>query len=166
MKKLILGVGAIILSVAYFAEPGAAQEAVDLAGSWTFTMEAPQGGGGGRPGGGGGGGGRGGGGGGPGGGGGRPGGGGGGLFGGGTQTLMLSVQGETLQGTLESERGSTELTNLMVDGTKITFTVERDTPRGVFELVYEGEIDGDTMTGTMEGPGGRFTVNWTATRAT
>ena len=58
MKRFIFGVGAIILSVAYFAEPGAAQDAGDLAGSWEFTMEAPQGrgggGGGGRGGGGGG----------------------------------------------------------------------------------------------------------------
>ena len=146
MKRLIFGVGAIILSVAYFAEPGVAQDAGDLVGSWEFTMEAP-------PGGGGGGGGRG-----------RRGGGGG--FGGGAQTLMLSIQGEMLQGTLEGGRGSAELTNIVLDGNKITFTVERETPRGTFELVYTGEIDGNTMTGTMEGPGGRFTVNWTATRET
>ena len=149
MTRLIFGVGAIILSVAYFAEPGAAQDASDLAGTWEFAMEAPQGGGGGRGGG-------------PGG----RGGGRGGAFGGGTQMLMLSVQGETLQGTLEAERGSTELKSIMLDGNKITFTVEAETPRGTFELTYNGEIDGDTMTGTMEGPGGRFTINWKATRAT
>jgi hypothetical protein len=40
MKRLILGVGAIILSVMYFAEPAAAQSAGDLAGSWEFTIEA------------------------------------------------------------------------------------------------------------------------------
>ena len=155
MKRFIFGVGAIILSVAYFAEPGAAQDAVDLAGSWEFTMEAPQGRGGGGGGGrGGGGGGRGGGG----------GGGRGGAFGGGTQTLMFSLQGETLQATLEGERGSAELKNIMLEGNKITFTVERETPRGTFEATYNGEIDGNTMAGTMEGPGGRFTVNWTATR--
>ncbi len=151
MKRFIFGVGAIILSVAYFAEPGEAQDAVDLAGSWEFTMEAPQGRGGGGGGGrGGGGGGR--------------GGGRGGAFGGGTQTLMFSLQGETLQGTLGGERGSAELKNIMLEGNKITFTVERETPRGTFEATYNGEISGDTMTGTMEGPGGRFTVNWTATR--
>ena len=43
MKRLIFAVGAIILSVAYFAEPGAAQEAGDLSGNWTFTMEPPPG---------------------------------------------------------------------------------------------------------------------------
>jgi hypothetical protein len=150
MRRLILGVGAIILSLAYFAEPGVAQDVNDLAGSWEFTVEAPQGGGGGR---GGGGGGRGG----------RRGGGPGGPFGG-PQTLMLSVEGEMLEGALEGQGGSIELKNLVLEGSKITFTVERETPRGTFELTYTGEVDGNTMAGTLEGPGGRFTVNWTATR--
>ncbi len=156
MKRLILGVGAIILSVTFFADPGAAQDASDLEGSWEFTMEAPQGGGDGPGGGGGGrgGGGRGGG--------GRRGG----AFGGGTQTLTLSVQGETLQGTLAGERGSAELKNIILEGNKITFAVERETPRGTFEATYNGEIDGDTMTGTMEGPRSGFTINWKATRET
>ena len=147
MRRLILGVGAIILSLAYFAEPGVAQDVNDLAGSWEFTMEAPQGGGGGRGGGGGG----------------RRGGGPGGPFGG-PQTLMLSVEGEMLEGALEGQGGSIELKNLVLEGSKITFTVERETPRGTFELTYTGEVDGNTMAGTLEGPGGRFTVNWTATR--
>ena len=146
MRKLILGVGAIILSLAYFAEPGVAQDVNDLAGSWEFTVEAPQGGGGGRGGGGGG----------------RRGGPGGPF--GGPQTLMLSVEGEMLEGALEGQGGSIELKNLVLEGSKITFTVERETPRGTFELTYTGEVDGNTMAGTLEGPGGRFTVNWTATR--
>ncbi len=79
---------------------------------------------------------------------------------------MLSVQGETLQGTLEGERGSAELKSIILEGNKITFTVERETPRGTFEATYNGEIDGDTMTGTMEGPRGGFTINWKATRET
>ncbi|MCH7933755.1 MAG: hypothetical protein IIC36_07130 [Gemmatimonadetes bacterium] len=147
MRRLILGVGAIILSLAYFAEPGVAQDVNDLAGSWEFTVEAPQGGGGGRGGGGGG----------------RRGGGPGGPFGG-PQTLMLTVEGEMLEGALEGQGGSIELKNLVLEGSKITFTVERETPRGTFELTYTGEVDGNTMAGTLEGPGGRFTVNWTATR--
>ena len=153
MKRLIFGVGAIILSVAYFAEPGASQDLGDLTGSWEFTMEPPPGGGGGRGGGGGGGGG-------------GPGGGRGGRGGpfGGPQTLVLSVQDGALQGTLESERGSIELTNFMLDGTKITFTVTRETPRGSFEAGYTGELDGNTMSGTMQGPRPGFTINWKATR--
>ena len=39
-----------------------------------------------------------------------------------------------------------------------------ETQRGMFESTYTGEIDGDEITGTMEGAGGRFTVDWKATR--
>ena len=146
MTKLILGVGTIILSVAYFAEPVAAQTAGDLVGSWEFTVELPARGGGG----GGGGGGRG-----------R----GGGL--GAPQTLVLSLDGAALQGTLGNEAGSAELTSVMLEGNEITFTAARQTQRGSFELTYTGEIaeDGDAMTGTFEVPqGGGFTIPWTATR--
>ena len=145
MRRLILGVGAIILSVMYFAEPAAAQEASDLAGSWEFTIELPQRGGGDRD---------------------REGDRGGrrgGRFGGGPQTLVLFIQDGALQGTLESERGDSELRNIMIEGNEITFTVTRETPRGSFEATYTGEIDGDTMSGSMEGRGG-FTINWKATR--
>jgi len=143
MTRLILGVGAIVLAAAYFAEPVVAQDAADLVGSWEFTMEPPEGGGDG---------------------GGRGGGRRGGRFGGGPQTLMLSVQDGALQGTFESERGSSELRNIVLEGNKITFTVQRETPRGSFEAAYSGEIDGNTMTGTMERGRGGFTINWKATR--
>ena len=41
---------------------------------------------------------------------------------------MFSLQGETLQATLQGERGSAELKNIMLEGNKITCTVERGTP--------------------------------------
>ena len=103
MKRLLLGVGTIILSVAYFAEPVTAQDVADLVGSWEFTIELPDfgGGGGGRGG-----------------------------FGG-PQTLVLTLEGEALQGTLGSESQSAELRNVMLEGNKITFTVARQTQRGL-----------------------------------
>lgn len=137
MRRLIVGVGAIILSVAYLAEPVAAQGAADLAGSWELTMELPEGGGG-------------------------RGGRGGGF--GGPQTLVLSVQAEVLQGTLESQAGSIDLNDIGLQAGTITFTVERQTQRGASESTYTGEIEGNTITGTMTVGGGRFTINWTATR--
>ncbi len=163
MRRLILGIGAIILSVMYFAEPALTQEVGDLAGSWELTIEAPQrdGGGGGRgdrarggsrgasggsPRGGSGGGRR------------------GGRVGGAAQTLVFSIQDGTLQGALESERGNGELRDIVIEGSKITFTVTRETRRGSFEATYTGEIDGDTMKGTMEAGGGRFATKWKATR--
>ena len=144
MNRLILGIGAIVLSVMYFAEPAAAQEAGDLTGSWELTIEAPQRGGGG--------------------GGGRGGGRRGGRRGGGPQTLVIHVDDSMLSGAIESEQGTNELKNIKLEGNTITFTVVRETQRGSTEATYTGVIDGDTMKGTMEAGGGRFTINWTAER--
>ncbi len=69
-----------------------------------------------------------------------------------------------LQGALETEQGSTDLTDVMLDGNEITFTLARQTQRGSFESVYTGEVDGDSMTGTFSVGQGQFTINWTATR--
>ena len=65
---------------------------------------------------------------------------------------MLSLDGAALQGTLGNEAGSGPLTNVMLDGNKITFTAARQTQRGSFELTYTGEVaaDGDTMTGRVK----------------
>lgn len=183
MRRLILGIGAIILSVMYFVEPAPAQEIGGLAGSWKLTIEAPQRGGGGGRGDRAGGGSRGGrgdraggrsrggsrgdraggrsrGGSGGGSGGGRRGG----RLGGSDQILVFSVNDGVLEGAIESERGNGELRDIVIEGSKITFTVTRETRRGSFEATYTGEIDGDTMKGTMEAGGGRFTTKWKATR--
>ena len=153
MKNLILAVGTIILSVAYLAEPVAAQAPGDLVGEWALTLEPPQrGGGGGGRGGGGGGGGR--------------GGRGGGLFAPG-QMLVFTAPGGALAGALRTEQGVTDLTGVMLEGNTITFTLARQTQRGSFEATYIGRIgeDGDSMAGTFEIVQAGFTINWTATRA-
>ncbi len=151
MKNLILAVGTIVLSAAYFAEPVVAQAPGDLVGEWALTLEAPQrgGGGGGRGGGGRGGGGR-----------------GGGLFAAG-QMLVFTAPGGALAGALRTEQGSTDLTGVMLEGNRITFTLARQTQRGSFEATYTGTIgeDGDSMAGTFEIVQAGFTINWTATRA-
>ncbi len=69
-----------------------------------------------------------------------------------------------LQGTFENEQGSTELTDVMLEGNGITFTLARQTQRGSFETTYTGEVDGNTMSGTFSVGQGQFTINWTATR--
>jgi hypothetical protein len=65
---------------------------------------------------------------------------------------------------LDNEQGSVELTDVMLSGNEIEFTIARQTQRGSFELTYTGEVDGDTMTGTFAVGQGQFTINWTATR--
>lgn len=146
MKKLILVVGAVILSVVYFAEPAVAQDASDIAGSWTLTIEPPNrgGGGGGRGGG--------------------RGGRGGGLFSA-EQTLVFALEEEMLSGTHEAAEVSTELTGVTFRGNEISFTLARQTQRGALQITFNGEVDGDTMTGTFEVGQQQFTINWTATRS-
>ena len=77
---------------------------------------------------------------------------------------MFSAEGDALEGTLDNEQGSIELTDVMLVGNEIEFTIARQTQRGSFELTYTGEVDGDTMTGTFAVGQGQFTINWTATR--
>tara|TARA_B100000586_G_scaffold258954_1_gene223918 strand:- start:1248 stop:1505 length:258 start_codon:yes stop_codon:yes gene_type:complete len=82
--------------------------------------------------------------------------------------LVFTAPGGALAGALRTEQGSTDLTGVMLEGDKITFTLARQTQRGSFEATYIGTIgeDGDSMVGTFEiGQAGGFTINWTATRA-
>jgi len=51
-----------------------------------------------------------------------------------------------------------------VEGTDIEWKVTRETPRGTIEMVYEGEIEGDTMHGTVQF-GTRGSGEWSAKRA-
>lgn len=45
----------------------------------------------------------------------------------------------------------------------IEWTFVRSTPRGEFEMVYKGIIDGNTMSGTVDF-GGRGEMEWTANK--
>ena len=91
---------------------------------------------------------------------------GGGLFAPG-QMLVFTAPGGALAGELRTEQGSADLTGVMLEGDKITFTLARQTQRGSFEATYTGTIaeDGDSMAGTFEIVQAGFTINWTATRA-
>ena len=81
--------------------------------------------------------------------------------------LVFTAPGGALAGALRTEQGSTDLTGVMLEGDKITFTLARQTQRGSFEATYIGTIgeDGDSMAGTFEIGQAGFTINWTATRA-
>jgi hypothetical protein len=45
-----------------------------------------------------------------------------------------------------------------VTGNTVQWTVTRQTPNGSFSLVYTGQVEGDLMRGTAEGPPGK--VDW------
>jgi hypothetical protein len=81
--------------------------------------------------------------------------------------LVFTAPGGALAGELRTEQGSADLTGVMLEGDKITFTLAHQTQRGSFEATYTGTIaeDGDSMAGTFEIVQAGFTINWTATRA-
>lgn len=79
-----------------------------------------------------------------------------------TQTLTIQQDGNTIKGTLKSERGESQFEG-SVTGNKISFTVKRETPNGTFTIEYSGTVDGDSMQGTAHSE--RFDSKWTAKRA-
>ena len=66
-----------------------------------------------------------------------------------TSTLTIDQSGNKFKGTLKGQRGETPIEGT-VDGNKIAFTVERDTPNGKFTMNYAGTVDGDNIKGTVK----------------
>ena len=78
------------------------------------------------------------------------------------QTLTIQQNGNTIKGTLKGQRGESPLEG-SVTGSKINFTVKRETPNGTFTPEYAGTVDGDSIKGTIHSE--RFDGEWTAKRA-
>ena len=66
-----------------------------------------------------------------------------------TSTLTIDQSGNKFKGTLKGQRGETPIEGT-VDGNKIAFTVERDTPNGKMSFNYSGTVDGDNIKGTVK----------------
>ena len=66
-----------------------------------------------------------------------------------TSTLTIDQSGNKFKGTLKGQMGETPIEGT-VDGNKISFTIERDTPNGKFTMTYNGTVDGDSMKGTVK----------------
>ena len=76
-----------------------------------------------------------------------------------TSTLTIDQTGNKFKGTLKGRMGETPIEGT-VDGNKIAFTVERDTPNGKFTMNYTGTVDGDNIKGTVKM--GENEREWTA----
>ena len=76
-----------------------------------------------------------------------------------TSTLTIDQSGNKFKGTLKGQRGETPIEGT-VDGNKISFTIERDTPNGKFTMNYTGMVDGDSIKGTVKM--GENEREWTA----
>jgi hypothetical protein len=72
-----------------------------------------------------------------------------------TPTLTVSEQapGE-FSGSLTGPRGSFAIDNVAVEGNAFSFLFQMKTAFGTFELKYAGQVDQDTMTGSVETPRG------------
>lgn len=70
-----------------------------------------------------------------------------------TQTLTIQQDGSKIKGTIKGQRGEAPLEGT-VEGTKINFTVKRQTPNGEITIDYSGTLDGDSIKGTVKGPFG------------
>jgi hypothetical protein len=66
-----------------------------------------------------------------------------------TSTLTIDQSGNKFKGTLKGQRGETPIEGT-VDGNKISFTIERETPNGKMTMNYTGTVDGDNMKGTVK----------------
>lgn len=66
-----------------------------------------------------------------------------------TSTLTIDQTGNKFKGTLKGQRGETPIEGT-VDGNKIAFTIERETPNGKMTMNYTGTVDGDSMKGTVK----------------
>jgi hypothetical protein len=78
-----------------------------------------------------------------------------------TETLTIEQDGDKIKGTLEGPRGSSNFEG-SVKGNDVQFTVKRETPRGEFEMIYRGKVDGDTMKGSAQAR--NFDIDWIANR--
>lgn len=79
-----------------------------------------------------------------------------------TTTFTFAQDGHELTGTLSSQRGDREITDGLVEGNKITFTMVMTMGERTVEMKYSGTVEGDTITGTIQTSRGE--VPWTAKR--
>lgn len=77
-----------------------------------------------------------------------------------TQVLTLEQDGEEWSGTMTFMQREVALTNVQVDGDRLTFTLELPMRRpgggggGAIEQRFTGTLKGDEISGEMEGPRG------------
>jgi hypothetical protein len=76
--------------------------------------------------------------------------------------MVIQQEGDGFTGTLTMPFGEAPIQDGTINGNEISFKVSIETPRGTFEMTYTGKVEGDTMSGTVSGRGGRGGGEWTA----
>ena len=84
-------------------------------------------------------------------------------------TLQLALKDGVLSGTIDNRAGKADIKEASFTNGQIHFVVEREFRSRKFKTVYEGHLDGDTITGTMTLKGGKddqsAAADWKATRS-
>jgi len=84
-----------------------------------------------------------------------------------TTTMDLKSSGETLTGTVATagpRPGTAEIMEGKIAGNKFSFKTKQTTKKGEMINVWEGTIDGDSLTGSRGREGGNNKMEFTAKR--
>ena len=76
-------------------------------------------------------------------------------------TLDVSEAAGAYQATLAGRGDPNPVEDLKVDGSKLAFAADTDTPVGRMRLGFDGEVTGDALTGTYSTPFGAFKFSGT-----
>src|SRR6478735_12151252 len=82
-------------------------------------------------------------------------------------TAKLELKEGALAGTVAGRGGDTAIGDASFKDDHLAFTVKREFNGNSFVIKYDGQLTGDTITGTIERPsgeGGTTKVDWKATR--
>ena len=85
-----------------------------------------------------------------------------------TTTFNLKSSGEALSGTVETagpRPGSSEIMEGKIAGNMFSFKTKQTTKKGEMINLWEGTVDGDSLTGSRGREGGNNKVDFTAKRA-
>ena len=67
-------------------------------------------------------------------------------------TLTITEEGGTYRGTMSRDDGSTEVEDLTVDGTTVSYKVDVPSPMGQLKVTMNGNVEGDKISGNVETP--------------
>lgn len=71
-----------------------------------------------------------------------------------TTTYNFKVSGNTLTGTISSQRGDQEISEGKVSGDEISFVTVREGPNGQIKITYKGKVSGNEIRLTRQFPEG------------
>ncbi len=78
-------------------------------------------------------------------------------------TLQILANGDEYHGSYTGQRGELKIDAINVDGLTFSFPLKVTLPMGEMDFMYEGQVDGDVMTGEIGNPGG--TIPFSGVRA-